>query len=179
MRLRKDENCCNYTQFKKRVTFEKRETKNLFESKGEGFSIPPPPPSKWGEGGRVGSGCQKIVILPIFSPFQTISISSISIQGSTFHLMFSHLDLTQDHVLQVRMLWFFKRCDQCEYVRLMRPLIKDINRLFWIINRVFSVIWLMFSVFSMLFMFSHPGWQDGTICRALLSSVSSAFRQVT
>ena len=25
----------------------------------------------------------------------------------------------------------------------------------------------------MFFMFSHPGWQDGTICNALLSSVSS------
>ena len=32
-----------------------------------------------------------------------------ALQGSTFRLMFSHLELTQNHVFQVRMLWFFNR----------------------------------------------------------------------
>ena len=31
---------------------------------------------------------------------------STSWQGSTFRLMFSHLELTQDHVFQAHMLWF-------------------------------------------------------------------------
>ena len=44
------------------------------------------------------------------------------IQGATFCLMFSPLELTQDHVLQeARMLWFWVT-----------------NKVFWIINRVFG-----------------------------------------
>ena len=66
--------------------------------------------------------------------------SDNSDQGFTFCLMFCHFELTWDHVLLARLLWFF---------------------------------WLS--------MFSHLGWQDGAICRALTqirrqfhSSISSS-----
>ena len=33
---------------------------------------------------------------------------------------------------------------------------------------MFEVKCLMFPIFSMFSVFSHPGWQDETICRALV-----------
>ena len=61
----------------------------------------------------------------------------------------TNLELTQDYVLQARMLWIFNRRDKCckKVFCVIWPknrLYWVTNRVFWIINRVFKLYWLMF-----------------------------------
>ena len=116
-------------------------------------------------------------------PSAAQSFDRCMFRGSTFCLIFSHFEPTRNHVLLALSLCydFSNRCHKCRKIEFFL-VIWLTNGVFWVTKRVFWIIYIecfkscgvdLFHVLRFLqtySMFSHPGWQDSTVCGNLVTA---------